>query len=416
MCGTPSPLELLTVLRTTFYNKWLSEGDNVTYTDFIHKAFDNLVLPGSTSITKFSFMKGINLIVPTLNNQDSANIFALLDEDKSNKIEFPEVLKGMTTPMNAKRTAAVKAMFDEADTDHSGTITVQDFISTHKGVYRGEYFITHVLGAYNKDMTITYTDFVNYYTDHSMAYEDDEAFVEFLKKVWVKPVSYTDILFDNLKTALISKWKSNGPDDAAVVTKEDYLIFQYKLSRELFKNNKKSVTLFDFMDKLNDQFKSLINERLHINDKKASYISFVRKVFSSKLDIDKGEFITKDEFVNYVYDLNIKFSERDVTRIFSLFNNYERGIKFADLVDQLHVKLSVVRYNVVREVFDKLDVDLSGTLTISDVIKKNISVLTEYCHDMNVIKYTEFINYYKDLSVTIDNDEDFAVAVRKAWL
>ena len=59
----------------------------------------------------------------------------------------------------------------------------------------------------------------------------------------------------------------------------------------------------DFMDKLNDQFKSLINERLHINDKKASYISFVRKVFSSKLDIDKGEFITKDEFVNYVYDL-----------------------------------------------------------------------------------------------------------------
>ena len=343
-------------------------------------------------------------------------IFDLIDIDKSGKIEFSEMLTKLMEPMNNKRTNAVKAMFDILDINHSNTITVDDFISTNTTNPKGTYFIEHVLGAYNTDQTITYTEFVNYYTDYSMTYKDDADFIAFLNKIWVGPPSPSDILLNKLATVLYTKWQQQH-EDPSIITKDAVSVCIQDLNFELFDNQK---LLKTSTQQVIDTINELLNDMLNINIVKLSYIAFIRKIFRIK-----SEFITKDEFVYNVNKLNTVLSAGDIIRIFELFNKNDNGIKVSELIGSLHIKLSNTRYAVVRSVFDKLDTTNSGminsgminsdAITVAADNQTSAQIPSEYESDLKVVTFGEFVNYYKDLSVMIEDDDEFAKKVNTSW-
>ena len=83
------------------------------------------------------------------------------------------------------------------------------------------------------------------------------------------------------------------------------------------------------------------------------------------------------------------------------------------------------RYNAVKKIFDRIDIDKTGTITVMDFVKNKFNnrgawfmthVIGNYnAADKNVITFSEFINYYSDLSLSFDNDDLFITNLEDCW-
>ena len=98
--------------------------------------------------------------------------------------------------------------------------------------------------------------------------------------------------------------------------------------------------------------------------------------------------------------------------------------------------LNQTRTDVIRKAYDKLDVNKSGMVTLDDIAKLyTVSSQPEvangsksehevYMEFMSLwdtqvkdgcVTFDEFCAYYKDISASVDTDEEFCTIVTAAW-
>eukprot|EP00455_Lapot_gusevi_P039595 TRINITY_DN4440_c0_g2_i1.p1 TRINITY_DN4440_c0_g2~~TRINITY_DN4440_c0_g2_i1.p1 ORF type:complete len:208 (+),score=95.13 TRINITY_DN4440_c0_g2_i1:86-709(+) len=177
----------------------LSKAHSISGFARIFRAMDD---NGDKRLDKTEFKEGLQNYGIQLSRQDVDELFAYFDQGalQDGRINFDELLRGLRGELNGVRLAVVQAAFAKFDADGNGTITIADIRANYDAshdprVIRGEKTADEVFaeflnafegGAANaaRNGTITRAEFEDYYKDISSSLDDDNYFVEMIKRCW----------------------------------------------------------------------------------------------------------------------------------------------------------------------------------------------------------------------------------------
>ena len=144
------------------------------------------------------------------------------------------------------------------------------------------------------------------------------------------------------------------------------------------------------------------------------------------------------EFSKGMKELKLDLSDVDIQALFSLFDQDRNGsVSFDEFLYAIRGVLNSRRAALVNLAFDRLDKDGSGIVDFQDIKdvynasrhpdvisgkRTEEAVLLEFLDTFEVggtkdghVTRDEFLNYYANISASIDDDDYFELMIRNAW-
>jgi len=187
----------------------------------------------------------------------------------------------------------------------------------------------------------------------------------------------------------------------------------------------------DFGKLILDAFKAKLTERHSING-----INTLAVVFRN-FDENRDRKISRDEFKYGLQDIGLKLEKMDLEILMQVLDGNRDGvIDFDEFLVAIRGNLNERRKDLIAMAFQRLDKDgdgaatfdelcevydtshhpqvKSGKMTNAQCLKQFISQWDTRDHD-GIITYEEFLDYYKNVSASIEKDDYFELMIRNAW-
>jgi len=138
-----------------------------------------------------------------------------------------------------------------------------------------------------------------------------------------------------------------------------------------------------------------------------------------------------------LYDIGVSLDDDQFDSLMNIFDKNRDGlVSLTEFLTTIRGEMNDGRLRLVRMAFDLLDKDGSGKITKEDLVdaydfSKNPEVASgEMSYDDaamgflsnfergsvdGVVTYEEFVEYYRDISAEIDDDEYWELMIRNAW-
>ena len=156
------------------------------------------------------------------------------------------------------------------------------------------------------------------------------------------------------------------------------------------------------------------------------------------MDDDGSRFLDRNEFKNALHDMNVLLSDAQVTELFDFFDqDGSNTISYDEFIVGLRGEMNERRKKLVMMAFNVLDKDGNGVVEPSDIAAAYdaskhpgvlsgattpAAVLREFLDTFDVggevdgkVTREEFLNYYSNISASIDNEDYFELMIRNAW-
>jgi Ca2+-binding EF-hand superfamily protein len=162
------------------------------------------------------------------------------------------------------------------------------------------------------------------------------------------------------------------------------------------------------------------------------------------MDDNNSKTLEPAEFAKALRDYGLGFSKEEIEQLYGLFDsNGDGSIDYDEFLRHVRGPMNERRRLIVLKAFNKLDRDHSGTLDFTDIKgvynctkhpdvasgkKSEDEVLQEFLQTFEVHHNTstggkpdsfvtkdEFIEYYNNISMSIDNDQYFELMMNTAW-
>lgn len=162
------------------------------------------------------------------------------------------------------------------------------------------------------------------------------------------------------------------------------------------------------------------------------------------MDDNHSMSLDKYEFTKAMQDYMLGFSEGEIASLFRVFDSDRSGlIEYNEFLRTVRGPMNNARKAQVMRAFDKFDKDGSGFVDINDIRrvysaakhpdvisgkKTEEQVLQEFLetfevhHEMtqsnapdHIVTKDEFVEYYNNISASIDDDQYFALMINNAW-
>ena len=162
------------------------------------------------------------------------------------------------------------------------------------------------------------------------------------------------------------------------------------------------------------------------------------------MDDNNNQCLEIQEFWKAVCDFRIQISPEEARKLFDLFDlNGDGTVDYNELMRSVVGEMSPFRKGMVKKAFDKLDQNKNGTIEIDDIKacynakqhpevragkKSEDEVLAEFLDTFELhhslkhpedkdrkINIREFMEYYNNVSASIDNDQYFELMITNAW-
>ena len=147
-------------------------------------------------------------------------------------------------------------------------------------------------------------------------------------------------------------------------------------------------------------------------------------------------------------DFRVKISQDECRKLFTLFDENDDGeLNVDEFLINIRGQLNPYRRDLILRAYEKLDVDKNGVLEVSDVKhcynaqahpdvkqgkKTEDEVLQDFLETFEVhrslskgddqskkgdrkVSTNEFLDYYSNVSASIDDDEYFKLMITNAW-
>ena len=176
--------------------------------------------------------------------------------------------------------------------------------------------------------------------------------------------------------------------------------------------------------------------RTRIVQRGAVGIRGIGRLFRIADDNSNGLIDLKNELPKLMNDIGVILNKTEIAELSRLLDkNGDGTINYEEFLLHLAPPMSEERIKWCNKAFDKLDVDGSGKVTIQDleaIHNPNSSelvklgktsagaiftnLLRSFDDDADgIITREEFIDYYREISPSIDNDEYFGLMMQNAW-
>lgn len=169
----------------------------------------------------------------------------------------------------------------------------------------------------------------------------------------------------------------------------------------------------------------------------------LQKLFAI-MDDDGSKTISLYEFTKACKDFKVGVNEENVPLIFDIFDTNKDGtLNFDEFLMAIRGELNDFRHGLIEKAFKVIDRDGNGFLDIDDIkdlynAKRHPDVIQgkkteqqilmdfietfethhsiKHQHDRDSrVTLEEFVEYYANISVSIDNDEYFALMMNNSW-
>ena len=131
----------------------------------------------------------------------------------------------------------------------------------------------------------------------------------------------------------------------------------------------------------------------------------------------------QNELPKMIKEIKVTLTSEQMTKVQKLLDRDGSGsIDYEEFLYHLAPPMTPTRIEWVNKVFDKLDKDGSGVVTRADLAKaqncdaryNNLCRLADRNAD-GTIDREELIDYYREISPSIDTDEYFILMIKNAW-
>ncbi|OHT14604.1 EF hand family protein [Tritrichomonas foetus] len=176
--------------------------------------------------------------------------------------------------------------------------------------------------------------------------------------------------------------------------------------------------------------------RARIVERGAIGVKGIGRLFRIADDNADNSIDLHNELPKLMNDIGVILNKTELTELERLLDkNGDGTISYDEFLYQMAPPLSEERIKWINKAFDKLDVDGSGLVNIADIQAVHnpktselvrmgkttanqifANLLQSYDQDGDgTITRDEFIDYYREISPSIDTDEYFATMMQSAW-
>jgi Ca2+-binding EF-hand superfamily protein len=161
-------------------------------------------------------------------------------------------------------------------------------------------------------------------------------------------------------------------------------------------------------------------------------------------DDDNSKDLDMNEFKKAVHDFRIGLQDKDSERLFRIFDRDRSGkIDYEEFLRGVRGEMNQFRVNLCKKAFNIMDKDRSGVLNVDDIRqtynakqhpdvkagkKTEDDILMEFLDTFEMhysfshentrdgqISMDEWIEYYNNVSMSIDDDKYFELMMNSAW-
>ena len=396
-----------------------------------------------------------------LNNEEIEELFVSFDKDERGMINYDDFIRVLRGELNENRKQLIQNVFKHLDMDEKGFLTIEELLNLYQTKCSFEFleekkneqeafeiFEQSLKGNHkylNGDeanvKNIDIEEFEDFYESVSIMIPNDNQFKEIILRTW-------GLIQDEPEEEL-NKEENIEQDNNNINNNEEMELNEEQEiePKEEIKKEKNK-----FIDKEIEFRKEILNEEnidIFRDKLGAKGIIPVINLFSQFKQYDrKGDKeISYPDFSEIIRNTKVIISEEEISDLFSDFiqqnnNNKIKTINYEIFLNKLIPELNSRRENIVKVAFDKLDIEKCGIINLSDIksffSSKNCplvsaalmseeefynsfteSFLTHHnlyrSAKIKKVNYNEFYDYYKYVSITINDDYLFEETLKSSW-
>ena len=450
-------LEYLDILR----NVLIKQGANGIIE--LLRNFRNVDKSKSNNIDLDEFISIIDNLLKNEQNKFTLNeiqfLFNIYDIQEAGIMQYNKFINDLLklNLMSETRKKHLELIFNHLDYEGKHALDINYLTSLYKEPKENnplpdliESFINfHNIIRGNRNPLVTINNFIEFYTYINILIpetKNDQLFIDFTSDSWL----LYDKTFDERKNLAILKVESLGKqknrEAMNKLIKSNKTPFGTIKDKINYNLNEANATMKYNVNKIEDiltHLRSILIERGYTG------IMSMRRTFML-MDENSNKKISFDDFDKLFKTFRYDLSE---TEINNLFNYYDKGgngfINYELFINELCGNLNQFRKNILKQVFDKLDNEEKGFITVGiirheynprgnplvrqgkrcedeilaeflDVLEYHFNLLIEKNEDdidVNEIKvdFEEFCNFYKNISLCIEDDKYFEIMVLSEW-
>ena len=241
-------------------------------------------------------------------------------------------------------------------------------------------------------------------------------------------IDYREFVSELFSNKSLSKKQKSAPIEKQEIPAKNEIVVENEEKNNLKLNNPEEIL---------NLMKDVLNER------GVQGICSIARNFRI-IDENNSQTIDFDEFKQVCNMYNFGLDDKQLKMVFGNFDSENIGeIDYDEFIRTLRGEMNEFRQNLVQNVFDKLDIKKSGEISFKelnnkynaknhpDVISGKISeeeALKEFIDTFqetynylcgtetnNIVTIEEFLEYYENVSMTIDEDDYFEYLLNNVW-
>ena len=241
-------------------------------------------------------------------------------------------------------------------------------------------------------------------------------------------IDYREFVSELFSNKSLSKKQKSSPIEKQEIPAKNEIVVENEEKNNLKLNNPEEIL---------NLMKDVLNER------GVQGICSIARNFRI-IDENNSQTIDFDEFKQVCNMYNFGLDDKQLKMVFGNFDSENIGeIDYDEFIRTLRGEMNEFRQNLVQNVFDKLDIKKSGEISFKelnnkynaknhpDVISGKISeeeALKEFIDTFqetynylcgtetnNIVTIEEFLEYYENVSMTIDEDDYFEYLLNNVW-
>jgi Ca2+-binding EF-hand superfamily protein len=401
-----------------------------------------------------------------LSDTEVEKAFSAFDRTNSGEIDYDEFLRTIRGSMNNFRRKFVDQAFNTMDKDGNGYLDINDIRGTynakfHPDVKQGkrtedevlleflETFEQHhnMIAEEAADHIITKEEWIEYYENVSMSIDDDKYFELMMNNCWKINENTT---YNNNKKGWSNKEESGSKSNVSDA-------YQKKREQQPGNGNESAVSKSksgakpaqkggkqeeDYSPSKKSESPLLEKFREKLMSRGGRGIIGLARQFKI-FDDNNSKSLDYDEFAKAMKDFKVDMSPNEIKILFGIFDRDGEGsIDYDEFLRAVRGEMNQKRKKLALQAFDKLDSDKSGVIEINEIkylynVKNHPDVKSgkktedevygefletfETHHNINRgtkdrrVTREEWIEYYNNVSMSIDSDEYFEIMMNNAW-